>query len=234
LYPIKKVWKKIIDRVEGVVYIQTGRYLSVYVDSMAHKGSQTRKNIIEKSLQLFSVKGYFNTSVNDILEVTQLTKGGLYGHFRSKEDIWNEVYEEAVNVWNTIVFRGIREIADPLERLGKASENYLHGYIGGRALEGGCFFLNMLVELAGQSEPMTGRILEGIEGFSKLIKSWLEEADEKHMLKPGLRHEELAHFIVISLVGASALYIGSRDPIVLEQASNQVRFYIEQLIKKEK
>jgi TetR/AcrR family transcriptional regulator, transcriptional repressor for nem operon len=42
---------------------------------MAQKGSQTRKNIIKKSLQLFSVKGYYNTSVNDILEVTELTKG---------------------------------------------------------------------------------------------------------------------------------------------------------------
>jgi AcrR family transcriptional regulator len=200
---------------------------------MAHKGNQTRKNIIEKSLQLFSVKGYYNTSVNDILEVTQLTKGGLYGHFRSKEDIWHEVYEEAVKVWNDIVFRGISEISDPLERLQKATENYLQHYIGDGVMEGGCFFLNMLVELAGQSAPMTGRILDGIKGFSNLVKSWLEEADEKHMLKSDLKHEELAHFIVISLIGASALYTGSRDPILLEQANNQIRSYIKQLVKKE-
>ncbi|RLC27354.1 MAG: TetR/AcrR family transcriptional regulator, partial [Deltaproteobacteria bacterium] len=63
---------------------------------MANKGVQTRRNIIEKSLQLFSVKGYFNTSINDILDATGLTKGGLYGHFRSKEDIWYAVYELAV------------------------------------------------------------------------------------------------------------------------------------------
>jgi len=199
---------------------------------MAHKGSQTRRNIIEKSLQLFSVKGYYNTSVNDILHVTQLTKGGLYGHFRSKEEVWHEVYEEAVRVWNSIVFKGIREISNPLERLQKTTENYLRHYIGDGVMEGGCFFLNMLVELAGQSEPMTGRILEGIKGFSSLVKSWLEEAGEKHMLRPGLRYEEVADFIVISLIGASALYTGSRVPILLEQANNQVRFYIEQLVKK--
>ena len=34
---------------------------------MAAKGEETRQKIIDKSLQLFSVKGYFNTSVNDIL-----------------------------------------------------------------------------------------------------------------------------------------------------------------------
>ncbi len=66
---------------------------------MAAKGEETRQNIIDKSLQLFSVKGYFNTSVNDILDTTGLTKGGLYGHFASKEDIWYAVYDEAVLIW---------------------------------------------------------------------------------------------------------------------------------------
>jgi len=66
---------------------------------MSNKGSQTRQNITEKSLQLFSVKGYFNTSIRDILEATGLTKGGLYGHYGSKEDIWYGVYEEAVKSW---------------------------------------------------------------------------------------------------------------------------------------
>ena len=44
---------------------------------MAGKGTRTRQNIIEKSLQLFCVKGYYNTSINNILEATGLTKGGL-------------------------------------------------------------------------------------------------------------------------------------------------------------
>ena len=82
---------------------------------MAGKGEQTRQKIIEKSLQLFSVKGYFNTSINDILEATALTKGGLYGHFSSKEDIWYAVYDEAVEIWKRNVFKGIRDNSDPLE-----------------------------------------------------------------------------------------------------------------------
>ena len=63
---------------------------------MSAKGELTRRNIIEKSLQLFSVKGYFNTSISDILHATGLTKGGLYCHFKSKEDVWRAVYSDAV------------------------------------------------------------------------------------------------------------------------------------------
>jgi AcrR family transcriptional regulator len=51
---------------------------------MATKGTRTRRKIIEKSMQLFSVKGYYNTSIADILAAADLTKGGLYGHFASK------------------------------------------------------------------------------------------------------------------------------------------------------
>ena len=64
---------------------------------MGSKGLQTRSNIVKKSLQLFSVKGYYNTSVSDILAATGLTKGGLYGHFASKEEIWHAAYDEAAS-----------------------------------------------------------------------------------------------------------------------------------------
>ncbi len=72
---------------------------------MGQKGLNTRKNIVEKSLHLFSVKGYYHTSVSDILAATGLTKGGLYGHFASKEEIWNAAYDEAIRIWKSIVFK---------------------------------------------------------------------------------------------------------------------------------
>ena len=65
---------------------------------MSDKGYLTKRNIIEKSLHLFSVKGYYNTSISDILLATHLTKGGLYGHFASKADIWQVVYDGAVSI----------------------------------------------------------------------------------------------------------------------------------------
>ena len=198
---------------------------------MASKGSQTRQNIIEHSLQLFSVKGYYNTSVNDILGATGLTKGGLYGHFASKEDIWYAVYDEAVHIWKGIVFNGIRNNSDPLIRIDRFIENDMNDYLGGDVFEGGCFFLNMLVELSGQSASMSKQILRGFVKLSTLLRSWLEEADNLGMLRPDLDFKEIANFLIISLNGAAALYISSRDRKILEQTIRQLRFYIYQLKK---
>jgi len=198
---------------------------------MESKGTRTRRNIIEKSLQLFSVKGFYNTSISDIQEATGLTKGGLYGHFASKEDIWYAVYDEAVTIWKNIVFKDMRSNTGPLERIVTFIENDLEDYLGSDIFDGGCFFLNMLVELSGQSAAMSKRILSGFVRLSNLMQTWLEEAGKNGMLKEGLDYKEIANFIVISLNGAAALYISSRDPLILEQTINQLQFYIRQLKK---
>ena len=198
---------------------------------MATKGTRTRRKIIEKSMQLFSVKGYYNTSISDILAAADLTKGGLYGHFASKEDIWYAVYEEAVGIWKGIVFKGIRNNSDPLSRIEKFIENDMLDYLGTDVFEGGCFFLNMLVELSGQSASMSKQILRGFVRLSGLLRSWLEEADQKGMLRENLDLKEVSNFIIISLNGAAALYISSRDRSILDQTVRQLRFYIKQLRK---
>lgn len=53
---------------------------------------QTVNRILEAAQALFLEKGYENTSIQDILErLGNLSKGAIYHHFSSKEDILNAV-----------------------------------------------------------------------------------------------------------------------------------------------
>jgi TetR/AcrR family transcriptional repressor of nem operon len=196
---------------------------------MPSKGILTRQKITEKSLQVFSVKGYFNTSINDILEATGLTKGGLYGHFASKEDIWYAVYDEAVKIWGSIVFKNTKKTTNPLEKIEITIENHLANYLGKDVFDGGCFFVNMLVEISGQSEKMSRHIRRGFVQFSRLLQKWLEDADDKGLLKEGLNYREISNFIIISLNGAATLYSASKDTSVWKETITQMHFYINQL-----
>jgi TetR/AcrR family transcriptional repressor of nem operon len=69
---------------------------------MSERGIDTRQNIINKSLQLFSEKGYYNTPINDILAATHASKGCIYNHFRTKQDIWYAAYDDAIKLWRNI------------------------------------------------------------------------------------------------------------------------------------
>jgi len=196
---------------------------------VATKGNITRQNIINESMQLFSVKGYFHTSIADILKSTGLTKGGLYGHFRSKEDIWHAVYDECVRMWKGIVFDGVRDIPDPLERIEKVIENSMKNYLGADLFAGGCFLLNSLAEFSGQSSIMSERVLKGFKRFSDLLCVWLGEAECRGMLRDGLNLCDVANFIVISLNGAAPLYASSKDPAIWKQTVSQLHLYIRYL-----
>lgn len=55
---------------------------------------QTQERIIDASIRLFIEKGYEQTTIQDILDVLKLSKGGLYHHFKSKEDILEAVKQK--------------------------------------------------------------------------------------------------------------------------------------------
>jgi len=48
---------------------------------------QTRADIIEAALDVFSEQGYYGTKLSVICERAKITKGALYWHFDSKEDL---------------------------------------------------------------------------------------------------------------------------------------------------
>ena len=198
---------------------------------MTTKGDLTRQHIIEKSMQLFSVQGYFNTSIAGIVKATGLTKGGLYGHFRNKQEIWYAVYDECVRIWKGVVFQGVRDISDPLARIERVMENGLKNYLGAGVFEGGCFLFNALVELAGQSSAMSNHVLKGFKAFSALLRLWLEEAEQQGRLRDGLNLDGIANFLVISLNGAAPLYAASQDPAIWQQTLAQLHLYLKCLSK---
>lgn len=52
----------------------------------------TKELILQKSLELFATKGYFNTSMDDISKAVEIKKASLYFHFSGKESIFQAVF----------------------------------------------------------------------------------------------------------------------------------------------
>lgn len=60
-----------------------------------YEGEQTKRNIADKAKSLFSQKGYTVTSIQDICCAAGCSKGNLYYHFKSKEDLFLYLEEQA-------------------------------------------------------------------------------------------------------------------------------------------
>ena len=51
------------------------------------EAEERKKEILDIAEELFTTKGYDNTSTTDILEIAKIARGTMYYHFRSKEEI---------------------------------------------------------------------------------------------------------------------------------------------------
>lgn len=56
------------------------------------RGEQLQAHILQTALQLFSERGYFNTSVQDIRKQADVSTGAIYHHFKNKEDLAKSLY----------------------------------------------------------------------------------------------------------------------------------------------
>jgi len=56
--------------------------------------SVSKERLLESAKILFSQKGYYATSVEDIVESAGLSKGAFYFYFKSKEELFKSLVEE--------------------------------------------------------------------------------------------------------------------------------------------
>ena len=63
---------------------------------------EVRERILSAAEKLFSSKGYYDTSMDEIVAESRLSKGAIYGYFKSKEDLFvalqDKQLEESVTV----------------------------------------------------------------------------------------------------------------------------------------
>jgi AcrR family transcriptional regulator len=84
------------------------------------RSEATRRKIIDAAVDLFSERGYPGTSLGDIIERAEMTKGALYYHFDSKEALAAEVVAEG-SARLLATFDAISESTAP------ALESIVHG-----------------------------------------------------------------------------------------------------------
>lgn len=87
---------------------------------MGEKGDKTRQYIREKAYRLFAEKGFKEVTMKEICEATGLSRGGLYRHYESTEQIFLEIVNEFSDRQKKEVFTKIEQgipAADILEEL---------------------------------------------------------------------------------------------------------------------
>lgn len=144
------------------------------------KGEKTRQRVLEAAARLITIKGYHNTSMNDIIGATGVKKGNLYFHFSSKDDLVYALISYARKEYaqylrkNTAGTSAREKLASMMNAVGRYHSR--SGFVGG------CIFGNMALEV-GDENP---RIVELVRA---VFREWADMIGE--MIRYGIDRGEI-------------------------------------------
>ena len=194
------------------------------------RGLDTREKIISKSAELFNVHGYHGCSLSDIMEATNLKKGGIYNHFKNKDEIALAAFDYSFKK----VLRQFRKRLDhdktPTEKLNSIIEVYAKlASIPG--MEGGCPIFNTAVDAANSHPLLKQKANEAINSLKKYIEIKVQEGIASGEFRKDADQNDIATLMIITLEGA---IIMSRvnDKSCIDVAVKSLKRYLKERIYK--
>ncbi|SMF81028.1 transcriptional regulator, TetR family [Paenibacillus uliginis N3/975] len=164
------------------------------------KGEKTRLHIIRKSAELFNQKGVSGSSIQDIIETTGVTKGGIYRSFSGKDEIALEAFAYAGElVW--------RHFNQAIERVPTAAGkilafcNVYNDPVHNPPLKGGCPFLISAVESDHSTPVLRELTVASFDRMLAFIREILQMGVECGEFRSDLDTESVASFIFSAMQG---------------------------------
>jgi len=189
-----------------------------------------KERIVYESLKLFSLKGFLSTSTQDIMREAKTSKGGLYNHFKSKDDIFFAVLSEARKIWRQRNLSGLEEIPQPVAKVKALLGNYRDRYLKDReTFPGGCLFVTLSVELDDQNAFFSKALNEGFVNFKAMIKRFLDQGKESGEIRKEVDTEAVTEMIFSGMLGASVIYGTEKSEAVLNRGIGALIDYLDSL-----
>ncbi|HYC57396.1 MAG TPA: TetR/AcrR family transcriptional regulator [Candidatus Binatia bacterium] len=193
-----------------------------YNDTVATKGTATRRQILLRAADLASAEGLEGLSIGRLSEALGMSKSGLFAHFGSKEELQLAVLETARDLFAAEVLAPAAAEPPGLSRLVAVVQGWLR-HVEHPVFRGGCFF----AAAAAEWDDRPGRVRDRVvaitrQWFSELETGLLEAAARGH-LRADSDAAQLAFELHAFLHAANLAYQLHGDAQVFARARSAIR-----------
>ena len=188
-------------------------------------GARSRAAILGTAMRLASVDGLDGLSIGELASAVGMSKGGVYAHFDSKEDLQLAVIATARDVFvNEIVAPALR-CASPLDQLRALADGFLR-YVENRVFPGGCFFVSAAAEFGSRPGAVHNEVAAAQRDWARLLRDVAQGAHDVGELAGDVDAEQLAFQLAALLAGANLMYVLHDDPAVIERARAAMKMLV--------
>ena len=161
----------------------------------------TKEIILKESGTLFNTQGYKATSISHITEATGFTKGAIYRHFKSKE----ELEKEALYYLSSVLFGKLRPLIKAEHTAGnklRAVLHYFESYVTASPIKGGCPLLNVAIEADDTNPALREEANKILQLLKDSVVHILQNGIDRGQIKEEVDKEFFASLILAALEGA--------------------------------
>lgn len=178
---------------------------------------------ITKALEVFWEKGYANTSLNDLVEATQLNKSSLYNSFTDKHTLFVEClktfyaqiqceYKGAVSCCTTPAIEQLDTLIDK-----KADESNVE--------KSACFVATTCFEMANDTK-VQAILTSGSQKMVEIFTAFIERAQKEGDIPKDKDATIMAHVILNSFTGFQQSYMLYKDIKLIKKMAEGLKAYL--------
>jgi len=189
------------------------------------KGQLTHQAILDESVQLASRLGLLGLSVGGLADEVEMSKSGLFAHFRSKEQLQLETLGHARRLFIDVVVRPTSSVPDGEQRLRALVDRWL--VWADESLGGGCLFVAAAVELDDRPGPLRDALVTSERDWRGLLRSVVQSAVDAGEFSAELDPDQFSYELHALML---AYHHSSRLLTSREEAAQRTRSGLERLI----
>lgn len=180
-------------------------------------------------LELFYKKGYYNTSIDDILKELSLSKGAFYYHFESKEDFFVQIIQNLLvrKVYSALI-EPIEGHENTLDLIINCFENALETAVHNE-MDYGFLLSNFINEFNGRNPKFMKHLNEILRIWEVTIVSAIQRGKFNGHIDRHVDAEGVAVYLMSSYIGIRSLMVETAPSARKYRFMSQLRQYFKSI-----
>jgi TetR/AcrR family transcriptional regulator, transcriptional repressor for nem operon len=195
----------------------------------ARNPGRTRERLLQAGYREIYRSGFQSASLDTILAATNVTKGALYHHFKSKEALGHAVIEEVVAALPR------ERWLLPLER--SQDKNPIDALISvvraiptrPRDIKGGCPLVNLAQEMSPLDEQFRKQLQKIFHAWQQGVATALRRGQHDGTVRRNVVPDEAARFLIAMVEGYEVLAKNSQDVKVWREGIRNIVEWLRSL-----
>jgi TetR/AcrR family transcriptional repressor of nem operon len=190
--------------------------------------SPTKEKLLEVAQELMLAKGFTATTIDEICEAAEVTKGCFFHHFESKDQLGKEVLERFCASGQKMHEAFCGNETDPLKRVYRYIDSAIR-MAGDPTMSKGCLLGLFAQELSDTNPQIRQACQCAFDDWAKGFGKELARAKARYAPQAAFQPRELAEHLIAVMEGSMILGKAKHDMSVVAQSLRHLKAYVKSL-----